>query len=220
MRDQNATFKFVAEQWKLTKEGQIKEKTLQGLLETVKRITQLMNEIMSYAVNSGLIHSNQLSGIRDVFKKHKVVHMKALQPHETHELIRTVATANIQHVTRFLIEWQLHTMARPNEASGARWEEIDMANQLWIIPKERMKMNREHVVPLMPQILAILEAIKPMSGHRDYIFPSSRNQKVPTDSETANKALGRMGFKDRTTAHGLCALASTTLNEQRVLNQM
>ncbi len=56
MRDQNATFKFVAEQWKLTKEGQIKEKTLQGLLETVKRITQLMNEIMSYAVNSGLIH--------------------------------------------------------------------------------------------------------------------------------------------------------------------
>ncbi|MBF4339153.1 hypothetical protein EAY42_29140, partial [Vibrio anguillarum] len=45
-------------------------------------------------------------------------------------------------------------------------------------------------------------------------FPSSRNPKVPTDSETANKALSRMGFKDRTTAHGLRALASTTLNEQ------
>ncbi|EKF9134222.1 tyrosine-type recombinase/integrase [Vibrio cholerae] len=249
--EQNATFKFVAEQWKATKEEQIKEKTLegnwrklelyafpklgsipvskltapiaiaalrpiesQGLLETVKRTAQLMNEIMNYAVNSGVIHANPLAGIRDVFKKHKVVHMKALQPHEMHDLIRTVATANIQHVTRFLIEWQLHTMVRPNEASGARWEEIDMVNKLWIIPKERMKMNREHIVPLTAQTLAILEAIKPISGHREFIFPSSRNPKVPTDSETANKALSRMGFKDRTTAHGLRALASTTLNEQ------
>ncbi len=186
----------------------------QGLLETVKRTAQLMNEVMNYAVNSGVIHANPLSGIRDVFKKHKVEHMKALPPHEINELIRTVATANIQLVTRFLIEWQLHTMVRPNEASGARWEEIDMANKLWIIPAERMKPGREHVVPLTEQTLAILEAIKPISGHREYIFPSSRNPKVPTDSETANKALGRMGFKDRTTAHGLRALASTTLNEQ------
>lgn len=249
--EQNATFQFVAEQWKATKEGRIKEKTLhgnwrklelyafpklgaipvtkltaplaiaalrpiedQGLLETVKRTAQLMNEIMNYAVNSGLIMANPLSGIRDVFKKHKVVHMKALQPNEMHELIKTVATANIQKVTRFLIEWQLHTMVRPNEASGARWEEIDVANKVWVIPAERMKMSREHVIPLTEQTIAILDVIKPISGHREFIFPSSRNPKVPTDSETANKALSRMGFKDRTTAHGLRSLASTTLNEQ------
>lgn len=249
--EQNATFLFVAEQWKSTKGGRIKEKTLhgnwrklelyafpklgaipvtkltaplaisalrpiedQGLLETVKRTAQLMNEIMNYAVNSGLILANPLSGIRDVFKRHKVVHMKALQPHEMHELIKTVATANIQKVTRFLIEWQLHTMVRPNEASGARWEEIDLNNKVWVIPTERMKMNREHVIPLTEQTISILEVIKPISGHREYIFPSSRNPKVPTDSETANKALSRMGFKDRTTAHGLRSLASTTLNEQ------
>lgn len=249
--EQNATFLFVAEQWKSTKGGRIKEKTLhgnwrklelyafpklgaipvtkitaplaisalrpieaQGLLETVKRTAQLMNEIMNYAVNSGLILANPLSGIRDVFKRHKVVHMKALQPHEMHELIKTVATANIQKVTRFLIEWQLHTMVRPNEASGARWEEIDLDNKIWVIPAERMKMNREHVIPLTEQTISILEVIKPISGHREYIFPSSRNPKVSTDSETANKALSRMGFKDRTTAHGLRSLASTTLNEQ------
>lgn len=249
--EQNATFKFVAEQWKETKTDRIKEKTLhgnwrklelysfpklgsipvtkltapiaiaalkpleeQGLLETVKRTAQLMNEIMNFSVNSGLIHSNPLSGIREVFKKHKVVHMKALNPHEMHELIKTVATANIQLVTRFLIEWQLHTMARPNEASGARWDEIDVKNKVWVIPAERMKMNREHVIPLTAQTLSILEGIKPITGHREFIFTSCRNPKVPTDSETANKALSRMGFKDRTTAHGLRSLASTTLNEQ------
>uniref|UniRef100_UPI000AB80159 phage integrase central domain-containing protein n=1 Tax=Vibrio cholerae TaxID=666 RepID=UPI000AB80159 len=56
----------------------------QGLLETVKHTAQLMNEIINYVVNSGVIHANPLAGIRDVFKKHKVVHMKALQPHEMH----------------------------------------------------------------------------------------------------------------------------------------
>lgn len=186
----------------------------QGRLETVKRTAQLMNEIMNYSVNSGLIHSNPLSGIRDVFQKPQVKHMKALQPNQLHELVQSVATANMYLVTRFLIEWQLHTMVRPNEASGARWDEINWDNEVWVIPKHRMKMGREHSVPLTKQTLAILEKIKSISGHREFIFPSSRNPKVPTDSETANKALSRIGFKDRTTAHGLRSLASTTLNEQ------
>lgn len=59
-----------------------------------------------------------------------------------------------------------------------------------------------------------LDAIKPISGHRDFIFPSVRDPKRHTDSETINKALGKMSFKGRTTAHGLRSLASTTLNEQ------
>ncbi|NOH79498.1 tyrosine-type recombinase/integrase [Vibrio sp. RE86] len=249
--EHQATFQNVALEWKSSKEGSVKEKTLHdnwrkletyafpalgtlpisqitapiaiaslrptealGRLETVKRTVQLLNEVMNYAVNSGLIHANPLIGIRDVFKKPQVTHMKALKPHEIKDLVKHVATANIQLVTRFLIEWQLHTMVRPNEASGARWDEIDYDKRLWMIPKERMKMGRAHVVPLTTQTLAILDAIKPISGHREFVFPSSRNPKVPTDSETANKALGRMGMKNRTTAHGLRALASTTLNEQ------
>ncbi|SDH04477.1 Phage integrase, N-terminal SAM-like domain [Vibrio xiamenensis] len=48
-----------------------------GHLETVKRTAQLMNEVMTYAVNSGLIHHNPLSGIREVFKKPKVENMNA-----------------------------------------------------------------------------------------------------------------------------------------------
>ncbi|MBF4328572.1 integrase, partial [Vibrio anguillarum] len=42
------------------------EKT--GQLETVKRTAQLMNEVMTYAVNAGLVHSNPLTGIREVFR--------------------------------------------------------------------------------------------------------------------------------------------------------
>lgn len=51
-----------------------------GSLETVKRLTQRLNEIMTYGVNSGLIHANPLSGIRSVFKKPKKKNMAALPP--------------------------------------------------------------------------------------------------------------------------------------------
>jgi integrase len=185
-----------------------------GQLETVKRTAQLMNEVMTYAVNAGLIHSNPLNGIKDVFRKPKVTHMLALNPDELPELVKTVARANMAITTKCLIEWQLHTMTRPNEAAGARWDELDLDNAVWVIPAERMKMKKEHQIPLTPQTLAILEAVKPISGHRDFIFPSIRDPKKATDTESINKALGRIGFKGRTTAHGLRSLASTTLNEQ------
>ncbi|AQM67460.1 Prophage CP4-57 integrase [Vibrio campbellii] len=185
-----------------------------GLLETVKRTAQLMNEVMTYAVNAGLVHSNPLSGIRHVLKKAKVTHMKALKPEELSELVQAIARANMAITTKCLIEWQLHTMTRPIEAAGATWDEIDVEQKLWIIPAHRMKARREHVIPLSPQCMAILETIRPVSGHREFIFPSIRDPKKHTDSESINKALGRIGFHGRTTAHGLRSLASTTLNEQ------
>lgn len=185
-----------------------------GHLETVKRTAQLMNEVMTYAVNAGLIHANPLSGIKEVFRKPKVKHMLALKPDELPELVQTVSRANMAITTKCLIEWQLHTMTRPNEAAGARWSEIDIENAVWTIPASRMKMNKEHQIPLTEQTLAILEVVRPVSGHRDFVFPSIRDPKKATDAESINKALSRIGFKGRTTAHGLRSLASTTLNEQ------
>ncbi len=140
--------------------------------------------------------------------------MAALTPDELPELMQKLAYANIKRVTRCLIEWQLHTMTRPAEAAAARWDEIDWDNELWIIPAERTKKRREHRIPLTEQMLAILEVIKPISGHRDFIFPSDRDPQKPCNSQTANIALKRMGFADRLVSHGLRSLASTTLNEQ------
>jgi integrase len=116
-----------------------------GKLETVKRTAQLLNEVMNFAVNSGYIEHNPLSGIRDVFKKPIVEHMKALSPDEISDLMRALGHANLYITTRCLIEWQLHTMTRPSEAAGARWDEIDFNTNTWIIPSTRMKMKREHL---------------------------------------------------------------------------
>jgi integrase len=140
--------------------------------------------------------------------------MPTLTPEELPELMKALSTASIKLVTRFLIEWQLHTMVRPSEAAGAKWSEIDLHQKTWTIPPERMKKGKEHIVPLSPPAIGLLNAIQPISGHREHVFPADRNPKSHTNSQTANMALKRMGFKDRLVAHGMRALASTTLNEQ------
>ncbi|MCE7585388.1 integrase domain-containing protein [Vibrio fluvialis] len=185
-----------------------------GSLETVKRLVQRLNEVMNYSANCGLIQANPLTGIRAAFKKPKKENMAALAPTELPELMGAIANASIKRTTRCLIEWQLHTMTRPAEASGARWDEINWDEKIWTIPAERMKKRREHRIPLTEQMLALLEVIKPISGHREFIFPSDRDPKKPCNSQTANMALKRMGFAGRLVSHGLRSLASTTLNEQ------
>ncbi|MCU8508389.1 integrase domain-containing protein [Vibrio vulnificus] len=185
-----------------------------GSLETVKRLAQRLNEVMNYAANCGLIQANPLTGIRAAFKKPKKENMAALTPAELPELMGAIAIASIKRTTRCLLEWQLHTMTRPAEASGARWDEIDWDEKIWTIPAGRMKKRREHRIPLTDQMLALLEVMKPISGHRDFVFPSDRDPKKPCNSQTANMALKRMGFAGRLVSHGLRSLASTTLNEQ------
>lgn len=185
-----------------------------GSLETVKRLSQRLNEVMNYAANCGLVQANPLTGIRAAFKKPKKENMAALAPTELPELMGAIANASIKRTTRCLLEWQLHTMTRPAEASGAKWSEIDFQDKVWIIPADRMKKRREHRIPLTEQTLSILEVIKPISEHREYIFPSDRDPKKPCNSQTANMALKRMGFAGRLVSHGLRSLASTTLNEQ------
>ncbi|BCK27969.1 Prophage integrase IntA [Vibrio cholerae] len=89
-----------------------------------------------------------------------------------------------------------------------------MDEKVGAIPTERMKKRREHRIPLTEQMLALLEVMKPISGHRDFVFPSDRDPKKPCNSQTANMGLKRMGFTGRLVSHGLRSLASTTLNEQ------
>jgi integrase len=185
-----------------------------GSLETVKRLCQRLNEIMVYAVNTGIILSNPLSGINKAFQHPEKQHLPTLKPEQLPTLMTALSQASIKFTTRCLIEWQLHTMVRPSEAAGTRWDEIDLEQSLWEIPAERMKRKKPHFVPLTPQCIALLEVMKPISSRSEFVFPSDRNPKTHTNPSTANMALKRMGFDKQLVAHGLRSLASTVLNEQ------
>lgn len=201
---------------------QIKARTLvealepikaRGALETVRRLVQRINEIMIYAVNTGLIDANPASGIGMAFEKPKKQNMPTLRPEELPKLMHSLVMSNISVPTRCLIEWQLLTLARPSEASGAKWSEIDFDAKLWIIPAERMKARREHIVPLSLQAFDILNVMKAISFNREHIFPSRNSPTKAMNSQTANAALKRSGFGGRLVAHGLRSIASTCLNE-------
>lgn len=184
-----------------------------GALETVRRLVQRINEIMIYAVNTGLIDANPASGVGMAFERPKKQNMPTLRPEELPKLMRSLVMSNLSITTRCLIEWQLLTLVRPSEASGTQWAEIDFDLNLWVIPAERMKAKREHVVPLSKQALEILEVMRPLSANRQYVFPSRNDPKQPMNSQTANAALKRIGYGGKLVAHGLRSIASTALNE-------
>jgi integrase len=185
-----------------------------GSLSATKRLCQRINDLFNWAANTGYIEINPLTGIQAAFEAPTVTHYPTIKPSELPYLMTALSYSNIKLVTRLLIEWQLHTMVRPKEAATAKWQHIDMENACWIIPAEIMKMKKPHIVPLTESTLAILKRIKPISANSEYIFVSNNDPKKHISKETANMALKRMGFKGKLVAHGLRALASTTLNEQ------
>jgi integrase len=79
-----------------------------------------------------------------------------------------------------------------------------------------MKMGREHRVPLSTQVMDLIEALHPLTGHSKYLFPSIRDLRRPMSENTVNGALRRLGYdKTQMTGHGFRATASTLLNESR-----
>ena len=202
----------------------IKPLETKGSLELVKRLCQRINEIMAFALNEEIITDNPLAHIKGKFKAPSTTHNPSLEPKDLPLLMEAITCDSMAIPTRLLIEWQLHTMVRPNEAAGSRWAEIDLNNKTWTIPKGRMKKvgtskqweeRKDHIIPLTPQTLAILNLMKPFSGHLEYVFPNQRDRDAKAGPDSANNALKRAGLKGKQTAHGMRTIASSTLNEEQ-----
>lgn len=102
------------------------------------------------------------------------------------------------------LEFAALTAARSQEVRGARWDEIDLDAAMWIVPAERMKMDREHRVPLTADAVALLKAL-PRFADNPLLFPAPRGGEMSdmTLSATmkrlhaADVAKGGKGFVDR-----------------------
>jgi integrase len=71
------------------------------------------------------------------------------------------------------LEFAILTAARSGEVRGATWTEIDLKAAVWTVPGNRIKMGREHRVPLSPPVIALLNALRRMAG-TDFLFPAPR----------------------------------------------
>ncbi|MFC0797082.1 tyrosine-type recombinase/integrase [Pasteurella multocida] len=188
----------------------------QGKGDTLRRVIRLLNEVLNFAVNYGLIPFNPCLQINEVFSFGKSNNNPAISPKELPELIKTVMYSSVAIQTKLLFQFQLLTMVRPSEASNATWSEIDLEKALWTIPAKRMKKRNPFVIPLSSQAIAILDKMKSISPKGEYVFQSWIKSNQPMSSQTINKMLSDLGYKDKQTAHGLRTIGRTYLAEQRI----
>lgn len=130
-------------------------------------------------------------------KVQKVVHHPAL-PYE--EVSAFMADPRSRDATSAKgLEFLILTATRTGEVLGAKWSEIDFPKEVWTVPEGRMKMEAEHRVPLAPDALSILKAMKKATSS-DYVFPG-RGRQRPLSSMAFLQLLKRMGRSD-ITVHG------------------
>lgn len=184
-----------------------------GVLETLRRIISRLNEIFRYAATEELIEFNPADNLGQRFSKPKKQNMPALPPSELPRFLVALNNASIRLETRLLIEWQLLTWVRPGEAVRARWADIDIEGSIWNIPSDFMKMKKPHKVPLSKEALRVLDSMKAISGHREWVFPSIKAPLNHMHEQTANAAIIRMGFGGELVAHGMRSIARTAAEE-------
>lgn len=184
-----------------------------GVLETLRRIISRLNEIFRYAATEELIEFNPADNLGQRFSKPKKQNMPALPPSELPRFLVALNNASIRLETRLLIEWQLLTWVRPGEAVRTRWSDIDIETGMWNIPAEFMKMKKPHKVPLSKEALRVLDSMKAISGHREWVFSSIKAPLNHMHEQTANAAIIRMGFGGELVAHGMRSIARTAAEE-------
>jgi integrase len=108
------------------------------------------------------------------------------------------------------LEFAILTAARTGEIIGAKWEEVDFAGRVWVIPAERMKAGQEHRVPLSDHALEILTRMK-KAQESDFVFPGDRRA---TLSNMAFLMLLRRMKRDDITAHGFRSTFRDWVEEQ------
>lgn len=75
-------------------------------------------------------------------------------------------------IAAMCMRFTILTACRTNESIGATWNEIDLENRVWTIPKTRMKKGKEHRVPLSDEAVALLKELKGFELSKQWVFPS------------------------------------------------
>jgi integrase len=187
-----------------------------GALELAHRIREYSGQVFRYAVATGRAERDPSADLRGALPPVKTKHHASVtDPKAIGELLRAINGYTGSFITKCALQLAPLVFVRPGELRHAEWSEIDLDAKEWRIPGLKMKMRDRHVVPLSSQAVEILEAIKPLTGHGKYVFPSNRTSQRPMSENTVNAALRRLGYeKNEMTGHGFRSMASTLLHEQ------
>lgn len=188
----------------------------QGKLEVASRSRQKCGAIFTYANLRQLCTSNPVSNLKGALASPKKNKFNSLSPKDLPQFLVKLDEYDGAIITKLALRFVLLTFARTVEIRFANWNEFDLEDEepIWRIPEEKMKMGREHVVPLSSQALVVLKEVRRFTQGDKYIFHQLNNPNKPMSENTMLYAMYRMGYHSRATVHGLRATMSTLLNEK------
>lgn len=187
-----------------------------GRRETAKKLLGTLSAVFRLAVVTLRAETDPTYAVKGSLLPPKHVSRAAITDEKKFgALLRDMEAFNGWRVIIDAMKFQILTMTRPGEVRGAKKQEFDLQERSWTIPAERMKMRRNHVIPLSDQALEIVEANWPDVDCAELVFPSIVSNRKWLSENAFNSALRRMGYgKHEVTAHGFRATASTILNNR------
>ena len=185
--------------------------------ETAHRVRQRISEVYVYAISQGHATINPAA----MLDRAMAPVVKGRQPaitdlDEVKKLLREAEAIPAHPATKLAMRLLALTAVRPGNVAGALWHEfegLDGKEPLWRIPAERMKMKREHVVPLASQAVAVIEAVRALTGRFPFVFPNTRHAHKPMSENAMGYLLNRAGYHGRHVPHGWRSSFSTIMNE-------
>ena len=147
---------------------------------TARTLRQRVHAVLEWSIAMEHRTDNPCDRIGPVLgpQRDVVRHMPALPHRDVAAAIGTVRASRSTRAVKLAFEFLVLTAARSGEARLATWDEIDTAGRVWTIPAERMKMNREHRVPLSPRALAVLDAARSLADGNPLVFPNRWGNRI------------------------------------------
>ena len=172
--------------------------------ETARRIRLIIRQTMGWAMAYGYITVNPAGELIDAalpsMPKVKE-HFTAVPYLDLAAAIKAVDESTSFPSTKLAFKFLVLTACRSGEVRGATWDEIDLDRALWTIPGERMKMGKDHRVPLSTAALDVLRAARELpTGGSPWVFPNDLKPEKPLSENALSYMLNRVGIQG--TAHG------------------
>ena len=194
----------------------LKKMQKRGSIEPAHRMRQSCGQIFRYAIANGYATYNPASELSEALNPVVRKNYACIPIHGLPELLSAIEKndACLRLETRLAMKLLMLTFVRTIELIEAKWTEFRLDDAEWIIPAHRMKMRKEHIVPLSRQAVTILKSLKEMNGHWEWILPGQNSPRKHMSNNTIRLGLHRLGFKGRMTGHGFRALAMTGTMEK------
>ena len=185
----------------------------EGHIETARRVRIIISQVFEFAVAQNIVDSNPTAHLSSIFPSTQRKHYACLtEPSDIAALMRNIE-AYPHRIVRLALLFSARTFCRPGEIRMAEWKEVDLNAGTWTIKADKMKMNRDHVVPLSTQNISLLYELHSLTGSGQWLFTSARTQNQPLSEGTIRVALRTMGYSnEQMTPHGFRSMASTVLN--------